>query len=108
MFWLLILGRVGSTPLEEPIASRSIQIRSYVKPSQLYIFLYVGSYVYIRSISRQLSNTFRKAIITSHHDNVETSGLVFTSSCSLLIWKPDFMNVTRPFRLKEQCCAFSV
>ena len=39
MFWLLIIGRVGSTPLEEPNASRSIQIRSYVKPSQLYIFL---------------------------------------------------------------------
>ena len=28
------------------------------------------------SVSRQLSNTFRKPIITSHHNNVETSGLV--------------------------------
>ena len=28
-------------------------------------------------ISRRLSNTFQKAIITSHHDNVETSGLVY-------------------------------
>ena len=28
------------------------------------------------SVSRQLSNTFRKPIITSYHDNAETSGLV--------------------------------
>ena len=28
------------------------------------------------SVSRQLSNTFQKPIITSHHNNVETSGLV--------------------------------
>ena len=33
--------------------------------------------VLLYSVSRQLSNTFRKAIITSHHDNVEISGLVY-------------------------------
>ena len=29
------------------------------------------------SVSRQFSNTFRKPIITSYHDNAETSGLFY-------------------------------
>ena len=30
----------------------------------------------IASVSHQLSNTFRKTIITSHNNNIQTSGLV--------------------------------
>ena len=41
------------------------------------ILLHSTKFWHLGSVSRRLSNTFRKAIITSHHDNVETSGLVY-------------------------------